>query len=201
MYELGGPLGDREVAPGTNVLVSGPPLSGKAALGYGVLRHGSERGEGSVVIMNRESAPRVRASYPDLFGVDAPVGVVDCVTKQQGHGTVLDADNVQYAASPEDMTGIGIESSELLEAFLDVRGLSRTRLLFVSVSTLLTYSDVQTVFRFLHVFTSRIENAGALGLFVVDADAHDEETMHTVSQLFDGLLQLDADGAVTDRLP
>lgn len=199
MYELGGRLGERTVEPGTNLLLSGPPLSGTAALGYELLEHGAGRGEASIVIANRESTERIRGSHPSLFGRDASVGIVDCVTKQHGSGTIADTDLVQYASSPEDMTGVGIKSSQLLERFRGERGLERTRLLFVSVSTLLVYSDVRTVFRFLHVLTSRIENADALGLFVVDADSHPDRAMNTISQLFDGLVQIDDEGAVTER--
>jgi KaiC/GvpD/RAD55 family RecA-like ATPase len=200
MYELGASLEVDEVRPGTNLLVSGPPLSGKAALGYELLEHGARAGEGSIVVTNTDSAERVRADVPSLFDHGAPVGVVDCVTKHQGHGTIADTALVQYVSSPEDMTGIGIKASRLLEEFYRERGVTRNRVLFRTVSTLLHYADVQTVFRFLHVFTSRLESADALGLFVVEAGAHDEQTMNTISQLFDGVLQLDADGAVTVRL-
>jgi KaiC/GvpD/RAD55 family RecA-like ATPase len=123
------------------------------------------------------------------------------VTKQQGHGTIADTDLVQYASSPEDMTGVGIKFSELLEGFYTERGYTRNRTLFVSVSTLLMYSDLQTVFRFLHVFASRVENAGALGLFVIQSEAHDARTMNTLSQLFDGVIEVDDDGDLTTNLP
>lgn len=197
MYDLGGALGDRTVPAGSSLLVAGPPLSGKAAIGFEVLETGATAGEGSIVVTNRDSADRVRVDFPGLFAHDAPVGIVDCVTRQQGGGTLSDEDLVQYASSPEDMTGIGIKISTLLEEFYRVRGLARNRTLFVSVSTLLMYSDPKTVFRFLHVFTSRVENADALGLFVVESDAHDEQTMNTLSQLFEGVVRTDRDGGVT----
>jgi KaiC/GvpD/RAD55 family RecA-like ATPase len=200
MYELGGSSGVEEVSPGTNLLVSGPPLSGKAALGYELLDRGARAGEGSIVVTNTDSAERVRADAPSLFEHDTPVGIVDCVTKHQGYGTIADTDLVLYAASPDDMTGIGIKASRLLETFYRDRGVRRTRVLVRSVSTLLQYADVQTVFRFLHVFTSRLESVDALGLFVVEAGAHDDRTMNTISQLFDGVLQLDGGGSVTARL-
>ncbi|MFC7236011.1 RAD55 family ATPase [Halosegnis marinus] len=201
MYDLGGPLDGSEVAPGTNLLLSGPPLSGKTAVGYELLEAGARRGEGALVVSNKHSAERVRAEHPDLFEYDVPVGIVDCVTKHQGQGTIADTDLVQYASSPEDMTGIGIKFSELLEQFYSRQGVTRNRALFVSVSTLLMYSDLQTVFRFLHVFTSRIENADALGLFVIQSEAHDAQTMNTLSQLFDGVIETDEEGELTANLP
>ncbi|WP_255196665.1 RAD55 family ATPase [Halorarius litoreus] len=199
MYDLGGSFGGRTVEAGTNLLLSGPPLSGKEALGYETLEHGAMAGEGSIVVTNTNSADRVRQIAPTLFEHDAPVGVVDCITKLQGYGTIADTELVQYASSPEDMTGIGIKSSQLIEQFSVDRGLTHNRVLFASVSTLLHYSTLQTVFRFLHVLTARIENTDAIGLFLVEAGVHDSETVTTISRLFDGMLQVDADGSVTAR--
>jgi hypothetical protein len=62
-----------------------------------------------------------------------------------------------------------------------------------SLSTLLMYSNLQTVFRFLHVFTGRIQSVGALGLFAIDSTAHDEQTMNTLKQLFDGVITTSED--------
>ena len=201
MYDLGGPLSGTEVDPGTNLLLVGPPLSGKVSLGYELLEAGLDAGEGGIVVSNEHSADRIRAEHEDLFEYDTPFGVVDCVTKHQGQGTIADTDLVQYASSPEDMTGVGIDFSELLEEFYVNRDITRNRALFVSVSTLLMYSDLQTVFRFLHVFTSRVENADAIGLYVVQSGAHDDQTMNTLSQLFDGVVETDADGEISTNLP
>lgn len=200
MYDLGGPLSGTEVTPGTNLLLRGPPLSGKTKLGYELIEAGLANGEGGVIITNKHSAERIRTQQGGLFEYDAPLGIVDCVTKHQGQGTITDTDLVQYASSPEDMTGIGIDFSELLEDFYTTRGYTRNRALFASVSTLLMYSNLQTVFRFLHVFTSRIENADALGVFIIQSGAHDEQSMNTLSQLFDGVIETDADGALSTRL-
>jgi len=58
------------------------------------------------------------------------------------------------------------------------------------------YSNLQTVFRFLHVFTGRVQSADALGIFVIDSTAHDQQTMSTLKQLFDGQVELrEADGS------
>ncbi|GAA0201828.1 hypothetical protein GCM10009000_015020 [Halobacterium noricense] len=64
------------------------------------------------------------------------------------------------------------------------------RIAFDSLSTLLMYSNLQTVFRFLHVFTGRVQSAEALGLFIVDSTAHDNQTMSTLRQLFDGEIEV-----------
>ncbi len=202
MYDLGPELENATLAPGTNVLVTGPPLTGKRRLAMSVLAHGSNRGEGAVVVTTRDSADRVLSDYEQLVSdpETVDVGIVDCVTKHQGR-SVRDTDVVKYASSPKDMTRIGIKFSEFVEVFHVERGLDNIRVMIDSLSTLLMYSDVQTVFRFMHVFTSRIENADALGVHIIESTAHDPETLNTLKQLYDGIVQVDDDGDVTTNLP
>jgi len=200
MYQLSGVLPDTEVDPGTNLLVSGAPMTGKREIALRLLAAGSERGEGAIVVTTKDAADRILDEYTDLVeGEDATIGVVDCVTKQQGVGNVTDDPRIKYASSPVDMTGIGIQLSEFLEEFYGTRGLERNRVLLYSLSTLLMYSNLQTVFRFLHVFTGRIQSADALGVYVIDSTAHDDQTMNTLKQLFDGVINVEeGDGGEPD---
>ena len=199
MYELT-PHFDAEVDPGTNILLTGPPLSGKRSMMMDVLAAGTDRDEGAIVVTTKDGADRVLRDYEKRTPYEGkPVAVVDCVTQQQG-GETRESDRIKYASSPVDMTGIGIKLSEFLQAFGD-RGIKQNRVMVHSLSTLLMYSDLQTVFRFLHVFTSRIENADALGLFVLQSEAHEAQTINTLSQLFDGVVEVDDKGDLTTNLP
>jgi KaiC/GvpD/RAD55 family RecA-like ATPase len=99
------------------------------------------------------------------------------------------------------MTGIGNEFSELLEEFHADRGLERNRVLFHSITALLLYSNPETVFRFLHVFTGRIRSVGGLGVFVIESTAHDDQTMGTIQQLFDGVIEVTENAEPEMRLP
>jgi len=202
MYDLGPEFENATVDPGTNLLIAGPPLSGKRRLGLEILAHGANRGEGSVVVTTRDSSDRVLADLETLFEniEGADLGIVDCVTKHQGR-SVQDSERVKYTSSPVDMTGIGIKFSEFVEEFYSDRSLEQNRVLLDSLSTLLMYSDLQTVFRFMHVFTSRIENADALGVHVIESTAHEAESLNTLKQLFDGVIEVDEDREVSVQLP
>lgn len=201
MYDLGTEFGDATVDPGTNILVAGPPLTGKRTLAMSALDRSSEQGEGAIIVTTRDDADRVLGDYRSVLGdEDANVGIVDCVTKHQGR-SVQDTNRVKYVSSPVDMTGIGIKFSEFVEEFYETRGVRRNRVVFDSLSTLLMYSDLQTVFRFMHVFTSRIESADAVGIHLIESTAHDEETMNTLKQLFDGVVRIDERREVSLQLP
>jgi len=200
MYDLGPDL-DEEVPPGTNVLVSGPPLSGKRSLCLDILASGTERGDGAIIVTTKDGGDRVLKDFAKRTPYeDRPVAVVDCVTRQQGVSDARDDDRIKYTSSPVDMTGIGIKLSEFLQAFYQNRGIERNRVMLHSLSTLLMYADLQTVFRFLHVFTGRIQSVDGLGVFAIDDSAHDAQTMNTLKQLFDGIVTTQEDGPPSVRL-
>jgi KaiC/GvpD/RAD55 family RecA-like ATPase len=154
------------------------------------------------VITTRDSSDRVLTDIRSLLDdpESATMGVVDCVTKHQGR-SAMDSDLVKYASSPLDMTGIGIKFSEFVEEFYTARGIQQNRVVLDSLSALLMYSDLQTVFRFMHVLTNRIEDADAVGLHVIESTAHDQESLNTLKQLFDGVVEVNDDRSVSLRLP
>jgi len=196
MYDLPDELSDASLPAGTNLLIAGPPLTGKRDIAFEVLATGSRDGEGSIVVTTKDDAEKVLEEYAGYVEdvAEFDVGVVDCVTKQRGVGSVRDDPRVKYASSPVDMTGIGIKLSEFLEEFYEVRGHEQNRILLHSVSTLLMYSDLQTVFRFMHVFTGRVQSADGLGVYVIDSTAHDDQTMNTLKQLFDAVVEVTDEG-------
>ena len=192
MYEVES-LG-AEIDPGSNVLLAGAPLTGKRELGLDVLAEGTRDGEGAIMVTTKDSADRLLDRFGRRVSYEGkPVAVVDTVTHQHGVGDEL-GEGVKYTSSPVDLTGIGIKFSEFLEEFSKERGLERNRVLFHSLSTLLMYTDLQTVFRFLHVFTGRVQSVDGLGLYCIDSTAHDDRTMNTLKQLFDGVVETREDG-------
>ncbi|WP_458189831.1 RAD55 family ATPase [Haladaptatus sp. NG-WS-4] len=178
-----------EVGPGTNLLVAGPPMTGKRNLTFDILTTGGRDGDGAIIVTTKDGGEQVLSEYESRVDGSVPgIGVVDCVSKQQGM-TTRRTEGIEYTSSPVDMMGIGIQLTEFLQEFYD-SDLRTNRIMFDSLSTLLMYSNLQTVFRFLHVFTGRIQSAEALGLFFIDSTAHDDRTMSTLRQLFDGEIEV-----------
>ncbi|SHH24109.1 RAD55 family ATPase [Halobaculum gomorrense] len=198
MYEVEA-LGT-EIDPGSNVLLTGPALSGKRGLALDVLAEGTRNGEGAIMVTTKDSADRLLSQFEKREPYEGrPIAVVDTVTRQQGVNDVRDSDRIKYTSSPVDMTGIGIKLSSFLEAFYKDRGIRKNRVMVHSLSTLLMYSDLQTVFRFLHVFTGRIQSVDGLGLYCIDSTAHDDQTMNTLKQLFDGIVETSEDAEPSVR--
>lgn len=181
-----------EVEAGTNLLVSGPAMSGKRQLLLQLLARGASEGEGSIVVTSRNPADDVVDEYDALLPADATrfLRVIDCVSNQSD--TATDVEGVHDVSSPGDLTGIGIQFSEIARE-AEETGLERLRVGFDSLSPLLMYVDLQRLFRFLHVFTSQIQSRDWIGLFAIDPDSHDQQEVNTISQLFDGMIEIRLD--------
>jgi KaiC/GvpD/RAD55 family RecA-like ATPase len=182
---------------GTNVLVAGSSPSANDEFLRRCVSEGVENDEGVVYVTTDKSAEDLLESY----GADGNdrFGVVDCVSESQGVDVETSA-TVKTAGSPSDMTGIGIQVSDVLDDFWEGRGIERNRVCLDSVSTLLMYSDLEAVFRFLHVFTGRVRSIDGVGFFVINPGMHDEREYSTLRQLFDGAVEVRDDGGTEVRV-
>lgn len=179
---------------GSNIMLIGPPMSGKETIINNIVHNGLQAEEAAVIVTTRESGENVLEWY-NYNHLEIPLerlGIVDCVTKTLGVPT-SDTPNIKRASSPVDLTGIGVKISQFLEDFWMKKNIRKTRLCINSLSTILMYSNIQTVFRFLHVFTGRVKAAGAIGIYVVEEGMHDDKAIATLKQLFDGVIEIKHD--------
>jgi KaiC/GvpD/RAD55 family RecA-like ATPase len=185
-----------EVRPGSSILISGPAMSGKERLAYDVLAGGLRKGDGAVVVTTGDGAGSVveefRSLVPDLD--DSQFGVIDCRGEGGTDEAAIGNAHAHHVSSPGDLTGIGIGITKALEG-LHNAGNEQGRLALVSLSTMLTYTDKKTVFKFCHVLSSRLDSAGYIGVFTIDSGAHDDQTLQVIKQAFDGMIDVrDAEG-------
>lgn len=175
-----------ETPPGTNLLLAGPPMTRKRRLLTRLLA-GSES-DARVLVTTRADADGIEREYR---AVDPSIGddrlsVVDCVTDQRDSGFAPDraaSPTRRYANDPGDLTGIGIGVSEFMRRYHE-SGLDAT-LGVHSLSTMLMYADLQRVYRFVHVLTSRTAAVGYRAVYVLDESADDPGM---IAQPFDGLV-------------
>jgi hypothetical protein len=107
---------------------------------------------------------------------------------------VAESWSVETIENPADLTGLGIELSEFLDATRERSGAARPRVCYDSLTALMQYADLQRAFRFLHVVSGRVKSADTLAHYHLDPEAHDEQTLATVKGLFDAVLTLDESG-------
>jgi len=180
------------VRPGTNLMVVGPPMSSKDLVVQRIIEQGLNSGEAVVLVETRMPAESILEHYTRRGTDISKLAVVDCMSRTLGISSE-EAELILRATSPVDLTGIGVRISKLFEKFWR-DGSKSIRLVVDSLSTILMYSNLQTVFRFLHVFTGRIKAAGALGVYTLDAGMYDEKTIATLKQLFDAMIEIKQEG-------
>jgi hypothetical protein len=189
-----------ETAPGTSLLVAGPPMTRKRRLLYRLLA-GVDADAVRGLVTTRLDAEGVVGEYRSVDpGVrEDRLAVVDCVTDQRATGFDTDRDpgpNRTYAHDPGDLTGVGIGVSEYMR-----RAHERDEGFVLGVhtlSTMLMYADLQRVYRFVHVLTSRGAAAGFGSVYVLDESADDPGM---IAQPFDGLVAVrDAESGTEVRV-
>lgn len=189
MYSVGRSLPVERLGSGT-FLLSGPAMSGKYELLLDLLTEGFEHGEGGLAITANQGAASIVEDIEARYGsVPDRLRVVDCVSENQGTTSGGSNDRITYVSSPADLTGIGIRFSEQLGQFTETE-IDRIRVGFYSLSTLLMYTELETVFRFVHVISGRIDSVDALGVFALDPTTHEDNTVSTLKQLFDGMIEV-----------
>lgn len=190
-----------DLPAGTSLLVRGPSMVGKRELAIRMLAAGNDAGDAMLLVTTKSNARTVVRDFERLrpdFDRDR-VGLIDC--SGSGDQKRIREVTTEYVGSPADLTGISIGTAKLMKQF-DDRNVADIRHGLVSVSTLLQYLDVETVFKFLHIYTNRVESSGGMAVFTLDDDSHDQQAVNTMSGEFDGVVQLreSDDGSVEYRV-
>lgn len=180
------------IKKGSNIMLIGPPMCGKEIVLNSIMYYGAAKNENAVItVTTRESATHILEWFKEqkLTLPLSRIGIIDCVTKTLG-GASVENENIKIASSPVDLTGIGVKISQFFEEYFMKKNIRKTQLHINSLSTILMYSNIQTVFRFLHVFTGRIKAAGSLGIYMIESGMHDEQAISILKQLFDGMIEI-----------
>ncbi|MFC7132632.1 MULTISPECIES: DUF7504 family protein [Salinibaculum] len=182
----------------TNVLLQAPSFGGR----------GTDAGLRLLTRTPPEKTNVLAVSYTDTpsefvdrwnAAAGAPPARGGIVTVGQAEATVDDAAwAVRAVENPSDLTGVGIELSELLSGMATAADDDEhVAFCFNSITSLLQYADVQRAFRFLHVVTGRVKTVEGTGHYHLDPEAHDQQTVATLKGLFDAVVAVDEDGSWT----
>lgn len=176
------------IPAGRNVLVAGPPHVGARTLILRMIAGSLALDEGAILITTDMEGGDTLEDCRRLGSTDDDrIGLVDCV----GGDDESDAGSARLlqVSGPDDLTGIGMRYSKLCSDF-DAEGIGRIRMGLSSVSTLLSFGDVQRISRFVHTLAGRNASIGGLGAFLLDPETQDERTVRTIAHFCDGRIQV-----------
>ena len=181
-----------DIKKGSNIMLIGPPMTGKEVILHRIIYQGAALNKNAVVtVTTRQPAISILEWFKEnsLAMPLSRIGIVDCVTKTFG-SPEAETEYIKIADSPADLTGIGVKISQFFEDFLVKKNIRKLQLHINSLSTILMYANIQTVFKFMHVFTGRVKTSGALGIYLIESGMHDEQTIATLKQLFDSMIEI-----------
>ena len=189
-----------ELAELSNVLLSAPSLGGHSGDVCDSLLTRTAPSETNILVITFTATPQEWVDdWMDSVGVSPVRGGI--VSIGQADATVDDPSwAVKTVENPSDLTGIGIELSELLSGMATAASADENLVVcFDSLTSLLQYADLQRAFRFMHVVTGRVKTVGGIGHYHLDPEAHDRQTLATLKGLFDAVIEVEDDGSWTIR--
>jgi KaiC/GvpD/RAD55 family RecA-like ATPase len=179
----------------SNVLVVGPTLSNKDQLAYDLLARSWANGVTPFAITATDAGPEFRSRFETFVPPGnrvEDVYVVDCAeSSRSGEGDERATCDV---GTPADLTGIGICLSKGYDGY-GTGG--RRRILLDNLSTLLIYSDIDRVYRFLSTINSRVTEVGDVTIQLLDEDALDSTDRNTLLNLFSTIIEVRTEANTT----
>jgi len=173
------------VADTRRVLVLAPSLRG--ASGRTVRRDLlADRGDAVLYLSLSRSPDDIVDAWHE--NGELPERLVVVTTDAEG-GVDEDGVAVETVSSPQDLTGMGIAVTKALDGFGD----TSPTVCLDSLTILLQYVDARRAFRFLHVLSKYLRQADATIHAHLDPTTQDDQTVATLSSLFDAAVRYDAE--------
>lgn len=183
------------VEPGTNLFVTEERVGGTQHVAQSLLIGANY--EATVFVTTENTGREMIDLFEDSGGryMKNRMAVIDCSEDGRSSAPL----NIKTVSSPGDLTGVAMEFSSLYDQLLSSE-IEWVRTGFFSLGPLLLYAnDFRKVYRFLNTVTGRITVAGGLGVFVLDPETQDEQTVRSLQEPFDGRVDIRTVDTDTNR--
>lgn len=178
---------------GRNELLLSPTTMDRADQACAEQLRRPDGGPGAVVLVTLTDSPDERLRFLRDHDAESPASVsVVCAGESRRGGSVTSQHGtVRTVKDPGDLARLGVGISDALAEGGD--GYSTT-VCFHSVTALLQFAELPRVFRFLYTLAGRVASSGARAHYHLDPNAHDEQTVTTLTPLFDSVVEVTEDG-------
>ncbi|MHB8605342.1 MAG: RAD55 family ATPase [Thermoplasmatota archaeon] len=180
------------VPDGSFTLLYGPPFIGRDILSRLFLLQGLREGMPGCLVLTDATAASVREELKILdpryqeYEDKGLIHFVDAFARSIGaedaHKTT------EFVDGAMNFNGIVLAVNNAQRKMIGEH--ANHRLVFDSVSTLITYNNAQTAFRFLQVLLGKSKLAGATGLLLMDRGMHSEPEVQAIKHLATGLIEV-----------
>lgn len=181
---------------GSATLVYGPPFIGKELLTRLYLLAAWRKGVPSVLVLSGDAASDVRKQFAQLdpqYAEYEKRGLVHYVdTYSRSIGAEDDHPTTEYVDGPVNLNAVSLAVNNAQRKIIAEH--AEHRLVMDSVSTLVTYTNAQTTFRFLQVLVGKAKRAGATTMLMLDQGMHTDAEVQTFKHLADGVIEVKNEG-------
>ncbi len=176
---------------GSNVLVYGPPFTGKEVLISVFIAEGLKKGIPGLWILTEKSPKEIReemtfvvSGYEEYEKIGL-VRYVDAYSRSMGDES--QDPYTTYIESPTDYESIQKAVEDVTKEFKEKH--KYYRVAFRSISTLIAYLDPATAFRFLSPVVGRRKRDGAVAMYTIEKGVHGEQEIQMIGSLMDGMIE------------
>jgi KaiC/GvpD/RAD55 family RecA-like ATPase len=179
----------------SNFILYGPAYSGRSTFTNLFISEGLKKGIPTIYITTQhtpgEIKDQLRTIIPkvDAYEEKGLVKFIDIYSRSMG--IMEELPNTIYIDKPTELDAI----QNAIERYqLEFKGkYPYHKIVFFSVSTLLTYSEPLSIFRFFQVLNSKNKRNNATSIYIVDTGMHKESDIQTLKHVMTGFIEFKLD--------
>ncbi|MFB6083953.1 MAG: hypothetical protein ABEJ94_06900 [Halorientalis sp.] len=187
-YELAVENTPDTIPGGTGVLLLHPSTGETDRIDTDFLKADTDH---MLIISTRTTAREVEQKL-EYYDVDETrATILDTFSIERGY-TRRPTDNVRYVSSPDDLSSVVEAAREFLTAHD-----GKLRVTVDSITEMAYYADEERTRGAVEDLLGLLREHDAVGLFHLSPEVHDESVVDGYRDLFDGVVELSADGTVS----
>lgn len=179
----------------SNFILFGPAYSGRRTFTNLFIAEGLKKGIPALYIVTQNTPMEVKDSLRrvipkvDVYEEKGLLKFIDLYSKSMG--ITDEYPNTIYVEKPTDLDAIQNAVAEIQEEF---KGKHKYhKIVFFSVSTLLTYIEPLSIFRFFQVLNAKNKRNNAVSIYVVDTGMHKQSDIQTLKHTMNGFIEFKLD--------
>jgi len=180
---------------GSNILIYGPPFTGKEVTINGFIAEGLAKGIPALFVITDKLPSEIREEMMFIvsgFEEYERLGLVKFIDAYSRSIGIEDTEpNVSYVDDPTDHKEIMKAVDEAAKEILKTH--KYYRLAFRSISTLIAYLDSNTAFKFLQPFCGKRKREKSVSMFAIEKGMHDDQDIQMIGSVMDGMIDYKVD--------
>ncbi len=174
----------------TNILIYGPPFTGKEITINSFIGEGLAKGIPAILVITDKLPTEIREEMMFIvsgFEEYERLGLVKFIDAYSRSIGIEDVEpNITYIGDPTDYVAISKAVDSVAKELLKTH--KYYRLAFRSISTLIAYLDSSTAFKFLQPFCGKRKRERAVAMYVIEKGMHDEQDIQKIQSVMDGMI-------------